>query len=208
MSCTTCPTTNCTCCHVHNVTIDYNLSVGNNTTLTTCGNSGGALTVNTDSTCSQTSGDLVVINGTSGQSALNVSAGNLYVTENISCQQLTETSDARLKTNVRTIQDALGIVQRMDGVRFDWLAADDEHEADTASNPVPSDGVRNNERLAHIGLIAQDVQTVLPEVVHKSKDGRLSVAYTNIVAVLVEAVKELTVKVTLLEENANANAQA
>ena len=196
MSCTTCPTTNCTCCHVHNVIIDNNLSVGNTTTLNTCCNTGGALTINSTNTA-QISGDLVVINGTTGQSALSVSAGDVSVAENISCQQLTETSDSRLKTNVVAIEDALSIVQKMNGVRFNWLAAE-ENEAATA-NPALPDNVGNNARPMHIGLIAQEVQSVLPEVVCENKEGQLSVAYTNIVAVLVEAVKELTVKVEQLQ---------
>jgi len=186
MSCTTCPTTSCTCCHVPNVTIDNNLTVGNTTVLNTCGNTGGALTVNKSISCTQTSGDLVTINGEAGQSALNVTAGTVTVAESITCQSLSETSDASLKTNVSSIEDALQMVKLLDGVRFDWRANADAKEITTP---------------AHIGLLAQNVQTVLPEAVSENQNGHLSVSYTNLVAVLVEAVKELSVKVEALEDD-------
>ena len=184
MSCTTCPTTSCTCCHVHNVTIDSNLTVGNATTLNTCGNTGGALTVNTSTTCDQTSGNLVAINGTTSQKALYVSAGNVCVEDNITCAQLTETSDARLKTNVAPIDNALAIVEQLNGVRFDWK----HHQQ--AKNATHSP--------AHIGLVAQKVQSILPEIVNEDNEGTLSVAYTNLVPVLIEAIKELSAQVETL----------
>lgn len=186
MSCTTCPTTSCTCCYVPNVTIDSNLVVGNSTTLNTCGTSGGALTVNNSTTCTQTSGDLVAINGEAGQSALNVTAGTVTVAETVTCQSLTETSDATLKTNVSPIVDALALVKGLDGVRFDWKQPD---PSNTPALPP-----------AHIGLLAQNVQQVVPEIVKESSNGQLSVSYTNLVAVLVEAVKELSAKVDALEQ--------
>lgn len=187
MSCTTCPTTSCTCCHVPNVTIDSNLTVGQTTVLNTCGNTGGALTVNTSSSCIQTSGDLVTINGETGQSALNVTAGTVNVAESITCQTLTETSDASLKTNVSSIEDALQMIKQLEGVRFDWRASTNAEADEQRVAP------------AHIGLLAQNVQSVCPAAVSENPNGYLSVSYTNLVAVLVEAVKELSAKVDALE---------
>ena len=51
----------------------------------------------------------------------------------------------------------------------------------------------------HIGLIAQEVEQVLPEVVHTGHDGYKSVAYADIVGILVEAIKELEARVAELE---------
>jgi hypothetical protein len=51
-----------------------------------------------------------------------------------------------------------------------------------------------------VGVIAQELQEVLPQLVAENADGMLSVAYGNITAVLIEAVKELTAKVESLEE--------
>jgi hypothetical protein len=51
-----------------------------------------------------------------------------------------------------------------------------------------------------IGVIAQEVEAVLPEVVRVNEAGHRSVAYGNITGLLIEAVKELTTRVAELEE--------
>jgi hypothetical protein len=78
-------------------------------------------------------------------------------------------SDARLKTNVRTIDHALDDVGRLHGVRFDWKA-----------NGKPS-----------VGVIAQEVEQVCPELVSTATDGLKSVDYMKLTAVLIESTKEL-----------------
>jgi len=52
-----------------------------------------------------------------------------------------------------------------------------------------------------IGVIAQEVEEVFPEVVHVNEDGLKTVSYGNLVAVLIEAVKELRQEVKELKEN-------
>jgi hypothetical protein len=73
MSCTTCPTTNCTCCRVHSVAVDNELTVGGSTTLSTGTTNGGALVVTCG--CTQTSGALVTVTGTQDQTAFHVTTG-------------------------------------------------------------------------------------------------------------------------------------
>jgi len=85
-------------------------------------------------------------------------------------------SDAKLKKNVETIKDAVAIVNRMRGVFYDRI--------DTG--------------VAQVGVIAQEMQEVLPQVV-TSSDETLGVAYGNLTAVLIEAVKELSERVAKLE---------
>jgi hypothetical protein len=51
-----------------------------------------------------------------------------------------------------------------------------------------------------IGVVAQEVKPVLPEVVREDQAGQLSVAYGNITGLLIEAVKELTARVAAIEE--------
>jgi hypothetical protein len=97
-------------------------------------------------------------------------SGNLTATGNI-----TAYSDARLKTNVSTIDNALALVEKMRGVRYD----------------------RIDSGKAGVGVIAQEMQEVVPEVVHEGEN--LSVAYGNLVGVLIEAVKELSARVKELE---------
>ncbi|MBL4657916.1 MAG: tail fiber domain-containing protein [Flavobacteriales bacterium] len=80
-------------------------------------------------------------------------------------------SDARLKTNVKPILNALDKVSAINGVYFNWLKIPDSNK--------------------QIGFIAQEVQKILPEVVVKDTDGKYGIAYGNLTAVLVNAIKEL-----------------
>ncbi|MDB4378633.1 tail fiber domain-containing protein [bacterium] len=106
------------------------------------------------------------------------SSGTVTATGNI-----TAFSDARLKTNVKTIDNALDKVQSLRGVYYD----------------------KDNQR--NIGVIAQEVEEVAPELVFTHPNDLKSVAYGNMVALLVEAVKEqqqqiekLTVEVKELKD--------
>ena len=88
---------------------------------------------------------------------------------------ITAYSDERLKTNIRTIDNALNKVCDMRGVYF------------------------NRDGREGTGVIAQELQDILPEVVH-DKQEFLSVAYGNMVGVLIEAIKELKKEVETLKE--------
>ena len=95
----------------------------------------------------------------------------------VTAPNFVSSSDARLKSDVETIADALTLVCALRGVRFTM------------------DGMRQ------IGVIAQEIEPVLPEVVQAdAESGQLSVAYGNITGLLIEAVKELTARVAALEE--------
>lgn len=100
-------------------------------------------------------------------------AGNFTATGDI-----TAFSDARVKENVETLPNALESVNQMRGVTYNKIG----------------------EEKQSVGVIAQELQEVLPQLVAENADGMLSVAYGNITAVLIEAVKELTAKVESLEE--------
>lgn len=82
---------------------------------------------------------------------------------------ITAYSDASLKTDVETISGALDLLRRLRGVRYSRL--------DTGQRGI--------------GVIAQELQAALPELVAENDNGLLSVAYGNLVGVLIEAVKEL-----------------
>lgn len=99
----------------------------------------------------------------------------LKVAGTVSCTSLTQTSDARCKQSVGTLDDALVNILKLRGVSYDWIRNDDQREA------VP-DG-------RQIGFIAQEVEQVLPELVSTDTNGFKSVAYANVVPVLVEAIK-------------------
>ena len=77
------------------------------------------------------------------------------------------TSDIKLKENVKTIENSLDKVLKLRGVEFDWKETKDRA----------------------IGVIAQEVEEVIPELVHETNDTK-TVSYGNITAVLIEAIKE------------------
>ncbi|MCH7574484.1 MAG: tail fiber domain-containing protein [Candidatus Marinimicrobia bacterium] len=87
----------------------------------------------------------------------------------------TQVSDLRYKKNVRPLENALDKVLALRGVRYDW-------RRDEFSDMKFSDRPQ-------IGVIAQEVETVLPEIVTTDADGYKSVAYSTLTAVLIEAVK-------------------
>jgi hypothetical protein len=86
-------------------------------------------------------------------------------------------SDRRYKQNVKPIVAALDKVIKIQGVTFNWNQKDYPNKFFTDE--------------PQIGVIAQDVETVIPEVVHTDNDGFKTVEYDKLTAVLVEAVKEL-----------------
>jgi hypothetical protein len=87
-------------------------------------------------------------------------------------------SDARVKTDLRRIEDAAEIVGALTGYKYK----------------------RTDIGTAECGLLAQEVQSVLPELVQESSDGMLNVNYGNMAAVFVEAIKGLQQEVKELRE--------
>ena len=90
-------------------------------------------------------------------------------------------SDIRLKENIKLIEDPITIVNQIRGVRYEWT---DDHIQKRGGE----DGyfVRKHD----IGVIAQEVEKVLPEIVATRDDGIKVVKYEKLVALLIEAVKD------------------
>ena len=91
-------------------------------------------------------------------------------------------SDITLKENIKPIENALDKVEKLQGVTFDWKESDSVLD-------IKQD----------IGFIAQDVQKVLPELVRQNENGKLSLRHQGIIPVLLEAIKELSDKIKVLE---------
>jgi len=83
-------------------------------------------------------------------------------------------SDARLKTNVKTLESSLDMVLQLRGVSYNW------------ANGTPG---------RQVGFIAQEVEKVFPEVVVVDQEGNYAMAYQNLVPPVVEAIRELNTKV-------------
>ncbi len=122
-----------------------------------------------------TSGDVTGALGfTPANKAGDSFTGSISVSGSITATgDITAYSDARLKTDIETITGALDRVRKLRGVTFS--------RRDTGNRGV--------------GLIAQELALIVPEAVQTNKDGLMSVAYGNLVGLLIEAVKELYSKV-------------
>ncbi len=100
----------------------------------------------------------------------------LAVNGTVSASAFVQTSDGRLKKNVRPIDDPLETVTQLTGVAYEWNRdAEPERNLD--------DGLQ-------YGMIAQDVEEVLPEAVLGSEEDSYSVNYSMMVPLLIEALKE------------------
>ena len=128
---------------------------------------------------------------------MGVSSGNLTQTTaaansgTTSTGPYTNVSDARIKENVVPLTGALDLVKQLNGVYFTYIA--------------------NPDIGRHVGLIAQDVLSVIPEVVSETsievpgaaegEPNQYGISYASLVPVLINALKEMDARLTALENN-------
>lgn len=136
--------------------------------------SGGGATVTTDTV--NATRYVVFDDSTSGSFTLaNVSTSLTFnpSTGTLSSTIFNSTSDINKKTNIQIIDNSLEVLDALSGYRFNWK-----------DNGLPS-----------LGVIAQEVETVLPELIGEDN----SVNYNGIIAVLIQAVKELKAEIEVLK---------
>jgi hypothetical protein len=140
---------------------------------------GGGATI-TDDTTTNATRYVVFTTGTSGtMSVANTSSTKAYFnpsTGTMSATVFNSLSDENQKTNITVIDNALNIVENLKGITFNYK--------ETGS---PS-----------AGLIAQDVEKYLPQLVNTNENGK-TLNYDGVIGILVEAIKELSDKVKQLE---------
>lgn len=111
-----------------------------------------------------------------GSGQLQVTGGNVTASGDITATgNVTGYSDARMKRSVSTITAAVAMVAQMRGVRFEMRGR------------------------PGVGVIAQELEMVLPELVSTDTDGFKHVAYANLAGVFIEAIKELNLRIERLE---------
>ena len=97
---------------------------------------------------------------------------------------INETSDLRFKKNIFTIDNALNKVLSLRGVNYEWRVNEFKD--------------KNFDSAPQIGLIAQEVEKIIPQVVSTDSAGYKSVEYSKLVALLIEAIKEQQKKIEAL----------
>jgi hypothetical protein len=122
----------------------------------------------------------------SGNTLLGTGTDNgerLYVSGSIRATgSITANSDVRLKKNIERIENALQKVSEISGYTYNTIYDEDRHA----------------------GVIAQEIDKVLPEIVNKGNDGLMGVEYGNISALLIEAIKDLKVQNDSLQARLSA----
>ena len=175
-----------------NINLGGNLGVTGNATVngnTTLGNGSADVTTITGrldvdnlrfdgNTFSSTTGNITIDPDGTGFTQIN---GDLNVTGDITAFY---TSDQRFKNNITPIEDPLAKVLSISGNTYDWNQESGKEGHD-------------------VGVIAQEVLEVLPEAVTTRDNGYLAVDYHKLVPLLVEAIKELSQKVSDLEDKLN-----
>lgn len=133
----------------------------------------------TDSTAStsKTTGALKVTGGVGVSGSLNV-GGDVVAYAS---------SDRRLKDNIQNIKNPIQKVQKLNGVTWDWNSNADELQ----------------QSLPNVGVIAQEVEEVLPQLVHDRENGFKAVDYARLTGLLIEAVKEQQTQIQELKELLN-----
>jgi len=123
-----------------------------------------------------TSGSISTANVTSTKLTFVPSTGTLSSTV------VTATSDENLKNNIVTITNAIDTVKKLRGVEYDWR--DNGHHS--------------------MGLVAQELEKVLPYLVHENENVK-SVMYSNMIGLLIEAIKEQQIQIDELKGKINGN---
>ncbi|RZA08801.1 MAG: hypothetical protein EOP11_03770 [Proteobacteria bacterium] len=120
--------------------------------------------------------------------------GDINATGNVRAAGAVLTSDIRYKQDIRPLEDSLAKLMRLRGVSYFWRQSEfpEKHFNDRAQ----------------VGVIAQDVEKVFPELVDTDKKGFKAVNYSAFVAPLIEAVKSLFDKTSALEARTQAENQA
>ena len=109
-----------------------------------------------------------------------VPSTTLQVAGTITCVDINSTSDINLKENIHSIPDPLAKVMRINGVGFRW----------------------KNTKEDAIGVIAQEIEEVIPEVIKNSGEVK-TVNYNGLIGLLIEAVKEQQKTIKVLEQKIN-----
>ena len=151
------------------------LVAGTNITITTDAAS-DSITINAsevDTLAAVTSRGATTSTNSTFSGGINLSSSNITNGGLITATDFNTTSDMRLKDNITAVQNPLDILAAISGVQFNW---------------------KSNGKEA-VGVLAQEIEKVLPQIVNTNADGYKAVSYDSLIPILIEAIKELAAKV-------------
>ena len=102
--------------------------------------------------------------------------GNVVIEGKLTSNGIKETSDGRFKKNINGILNALSTVLNLEGVTYNWRTEEFPERSFTDRTEY--------------GVIAQQIEKIVPELVDTDKKGYKSVQYSHMVPLLIEAIKE------------------
>ena len=128
--------------------------------------------------------------------------GNVKVLGNLTATSLTQTSDYRLKENIRQLDNSsLDRLMDMNVIKYRIK----NYEVKTGDTATTTHYAYNPDspllKTDHYGLIAQELKELYPELVVEGADGFLSVNYIELIPILIKSVQELKAKVDALEND-------
>lgn len=141
--------------------------------------------------------------------------GDTYVTGTLTAGVVTTLSDARYKSNIQKINvTALAKIAALTPVQYTMLSGEaialaNTEQSDTASTMTMT---TSNEELdvankLHYGLLAQEVKELYPELVHEDAAGVMSINYTELIPLLIQAVQDLSEQVSALSNSSSVSAR-
>lgn len=110
----------------------------------------------------------------------NTHVRNLFATGDVEANY---SSDRNIKDNIRVIDQPVDIIEKLNGYIFEWKTGDHK------------DGKTD------LGVIAQEVQEMLPFLVETNGNGNLAVKYQSLIPLLLEGIKDLSKRIKVLEES-------
>ena len=157
-----------------------NLVAGTGVNISGLGNEGTTPTISigqpVNTSSDVTFNSLTISNGANITGNVEVT-GNINASEYITSPYFYTYSDITLKSDVQPVLNALDIVKKLNGVSF----------------------IFNSTKEKSFGLIAQEVEKVIPEVIHSTSEGIKTIVYDSLIAFLIEALKEQQKQIEILK---------
>lgn len=113
----------------------------------------------------------------------------LYVYGNSYCTGSWLGSDIKFKNNIKNIENPLSLLLNLNGVSYNWKTKEYKE--------------REFSEGRHYGLIAQEVEKVLPDMVKEDDNGEKAIAYTELIPLLLEAIKQQQKDIEQLQNKVN-----